>query len=115
MNQIAVYADQSDIPAATRSALARVIIQRRHLMNLFDQAAAADARVTGIGKEQDRIRRNMAALDRTSLLYKRYVAELDVQETQIGTLRTDAQRLRAEADATRTALRASVDGLEIGN
>ena len=115
VNQIAVYADQSDIPAAIRAALARVIIQRRHLMNLFDQAAAADARVTGIGKEQDRIRRNMAALDRTSLLYKRYVAELDVQETQIGTLRTDAQRLRAEADATRTALRASVDGLEIGN
>ena len=113
VNQIAVYADQSDIPAATRSALARVVTQRRRLMNLSDQAAAADARVAGIGKEQDRIRRNMAALDRTSLLYKRYVAELDVQETQIGTLRTDTQRLRAEADAARTALRASVDGLEI--
>ena len=113
MNQIAVYADDADIPAATRSALARIVTQRRHLQNLADQAAAADARVAEIGREQDRIRRNMAALDRTSALYRRYVAELDAQETQIGTLRADAQRLRAEADAARTALRSSLDGLEI--
>ena len=115
LDQITVYADQADIPAATRSALAGIVKQRRHLQNLSDQAAAAESRVAGIGREQDRIRRNMAALDRTSALYKRYVAELDAQETQIGTLRSDAHRLRAEADAARTALRASVDGLEIGS
>lgn len=114
LDQIAVYADQADIPAATRSALARIVAQRRHLQNLTDQAAAADARVTGFGREQDRIRRNMGALDRGSALYKRYVAELDAQETQIDALRASAQRLRAEADAARTALRALVDAVEIG-
>ncbi len=115
VNEIAAYAGQADIPAATRQALAGIVTQRRHLQNLSDQAAAADARVGEIGKEQDRIRRNMAALDRTSPLYRRYVAELDAQETQIGTLRADAARLRAQADAARTALRASLDTLEIGN
>ena len=114
LDQLAVYATESDIPAATRTALAGIVAQRRHLQNLSASAAAADARVSGIGREQDRIRKNMAALDRASLLYKRYVAELDAQETQIATLRADAQRLRAEADAARTALRAAVDGLEIG-
>lgn len=114
LGQIAVYADQSGIPAATRTALARIVAQRRHLQNLSGQAAAAEARVTGIGREQDRIRKNMAALDRASLLYKRYVAELDAQETQIAALRADAQRLRAEADAARTALRETLDTLEIG-
>ena len=114
LDQIAVYADQADIPAATRTALAQIVTQRRHGQNLSDQAAAADARVAGFGREQDRIRRNMAALDRTSALYKRYVAELDAQETQIDTLRATVQRLRAEANAARTALRTEADGLEIG-
>ena len=114
LDQIAVYADQADIPAATRTALARIVTERRHVQNLSGQAAAADARVAGFGREQDRIRRNMAALDRTSALYKRYVAELDAQETQIDALRSSAQRLRTEADAARTALRAEADGLEIG-
>ena len=114
LGQIAVYADESDIPAATRTALARIVAQRRHLQNLSNQAAAADARVAEIGREQDRIRKNMAALDHASLLYKRYVAELDAQETQIAALRADAQHLRTEADAARTTLRATLDTLEIG-
>ena len=114
LDQLAVYADQADIPAATRTALARIVTQRRHVQNLSDLASAADARVAGFGREQDRIRRNMAALDRPSALYKRYVAELDAQETQIAALRATAQRLRAEADAARTALRSEADGLEIG-
>lgn len=113
-NEIAVYADRSDIPAATRQALARIVNARRHLQNLTEQAAAADARIAGIGREQDRIRKNMAALDRTSPLYRRYMAELDIQETQIGTLRGKAQRLRAQSDAARTALRGALDTLEIG-
>jgi len=115
VNEIVAYADKSDIPASTRQALGRIVTARRHLQNLTEQAAAADARIAEIGREQDRIRRNMAALDRTSPLYRRYVAELDAQETQIGTLRADAQRLRAQADAARTALRAMLDTLEIGN
>ncbi len=115
VNQIAIYAEGSDIPAATRQALARIVNARRRLQNLSEQAAAADTHVGDIGREQDRIRRNMAALDRASPLYRRYVGELDAQETQIGTLRADARRLRAEADAARTALRALLDTLEIGN
>ena len=109
------YADSQDIPAPTRTALAKIANQRRHIQSLAEHAAEADSQVKQLAAEQDRIRRNMAALDRTSTLYKRYVGELDAQETRIAALRADAQRSRAAADTARVALRSSLDHLEIGN
>ena len=55
----------------------------------------------------------MAALDRASSLYKRYVSELETQETQIANLRADAQRQRTVAEAARKALRNTLDNLVI--
>ena len=55
----------------------------------------------------------MAALDKASVLYKRYVTELDQQETQIQQLRQEAAKLRAEAAAASADLRAFTDGLNI--
>ena len=109
------YADSQDIPAPTRTALAKIANQRRHIQTLTEQAADADAQVAQLAAEQDRIRKNMAALDRASALYKRYVGEMDAQETRIAALRADAQRFRAAADTARAALRSSLDHLEIGN
>ena len=113
INDFAVYADNQDIPAATRAALADIVKQRRHLQNLTGLAASDESQVTQISAQQDRIRRNMAALDRTSSLYKRYVGELETQETQIANLRADAQRQRNAAAAARKALRETLDHLEI--
>jgi len=55
----------------------------------------------------------MAALDRASSLYKRYVSELETQETQITNLRTDAQRQRSAAESARKTLRNTLDNLVI--
>ena len=114
LNVVAFYAEDQEIPVATRTALADIARQRRHVQNLLDQAARAETQVTQFTAEQDRIRKNMAALDRTSSLYKRYVAELDTQETQITALRAEAERERTAADAARTALRNTLDNLDIG-
>ena len=116
LSDFAAYADAShaDIPEATRDALARVVNARRHIADLSNQAANAEAQVTAIGREQDRIRKNMTALDRTSALYKRYVGELDAQETKIATLRASALSLRAQAAEAKRALRTQLDGLTIG-
>lgn len=116
MNDFAIYADasHSDIPQATRDALARVVNARRHIADLSNQAAVAEGQVAAIGREQDRIRKNMTALDRTSSLYKRYVGELDAQETKIATLRRSATTLRAQAAEAKKALRTHLDGLTIG-
>ena len=116
LNDFAAYADtsHSDIPQATRDALARIVNARRHITDLSNQAAVAESQVAAIGREQDRIRKNMTALDRTSSLYKRYVGELDTQETKIATLRAQATSLRAQAAEARKALRTQLDGLTIG-
>ncbi len=116
LSDFAAYADasHSDIPEATRAALARVVNARRHIADLSSQAAVAEGQVAAIGREQDRIRKNMTALDRTSSLYKRYVGELDTQETKIATLRRSATALRAQAAEAKKALRTQLDGLTIG-
>lgn len=116
MSDFAAYADasHSDIPEATRVALARVVNARRHIADLSSQAAVAEGQVAAIGREQDRIRKNMTALDRSSSLYKRYVGELDTQETKIATLRRSATTLRAQAAEAKKALRTQLDGLTIG-
>ena len=103
-----------DIPTATRTALTSIVTQRRHIQNLANQAADDDAQIAEISSQQDRLRKNMAALDRASSLYKRYVGELETQETQITNLRTDAQRQHADAESARKALRNMLDNLNIG-
>ena len=103
----------SDISTATRTALTDIVNQRRHIQNLMTQAASDDAQIAEISGQQDRLRKNMAALDRTSSLYRRYVSEMETQETQINNLRTDAQRQRSAAEVARKALRNTLDNLEI--
>jgi hypothetical protein len=66
-----------------------------------------------IAEEQERIRGNMAALDRDSALYRRYVDELDQQETRLKALRAEADQFRSEAQALGDELRAYLDTLEV--
>ena len=113
LNFLVFYSESQEIPSATRTALAGIVTQRRHLQSLTEQAAADDLQVTQLAAEQDRIRKNMNALDRTSPLYKRYVGELNAQETRIAALRASAQSARAAANTARTALRNTLDNLEI--
>ena len=55
----------------------------------------------------------MNALDRTSSLYKRYVGELEAQETEIASLHAVAQRKRTAAAAALAALRNSLNTLTL--
>lgn len=113
LDDIAVYANMTDVPERLRATLRDVIQRRRHVDELNSQAQQRQAEINSMGTEQERIRKNMTALDRTSALYKRYVAELDAQETRIQTLRTDAQRLRTQAADAQRDLRAYLDTLTL--
>jgi hypothetical protein len=115
LNSLAVYATRADVPAPIREALQEVVQRRRRVQELQGQAAARENEVQSISNDQERIRKNMANLDRASALYKRYVAELDRQETRIQTLRQEAARLRNQAADADRDLRAYVDKLDIGS
>jgi hypothetical protein len=70
-----------------------------------NQRQEEERRVNSIHREQSRIRENMARLEKTSDLYKRYVSLLDEQEdlleralAKIEDLRIEEQRQREELD-----------------
>jgi predicted nucleic acid-binding Zn-ribbon protein len=96
-----------------RETLQEVVQRRRKVQEIQAQAANLDNEVKAIDQDQDRIRKNMNALDKLSTLYKRYVTELDAQETRIQNLRKDASRLRNDATVADRELRAFVDGITI--
>ncbi len=113
LNALAFFANRKDIAPRLREALQEVVQRRRRVQEREQLAASREGEIEAIGKDQDRIRKNMVALDKASALYKRYVGELDRQETRIQNLRQEAGRLRKEAAEADRDLRAYVDNLSI--
>jgi hypothetical protein len=111
MNELIAYSTNTEMSSKLRAVLQEVVARRRRVQDLTSQAAARAAEVQSINGDQERIRKNMTALDKSSALYKRYVGELDAQETKIESLRQEATRLQAQAEATNRDLRAYIDGL----
>jgi hypothetical protein len=113
MNMLQVYVNRGEVPEKIKAALREVLQRRRRVQDLRSQAVVADAAIADIEKDQDRIRKNMAALDKGAALYQRYVKQLDDQETRIQSLRAEATRLRNTAAEADRDLRAYLDTLEV--
>ena len=73
---IGVYAADTSISAAQRATLQSIIQQRRTIDTLRAGAQTRTLRVASFAADQERIRKNMQALDKASPLYKRYAGEL---------------------------------------
>ena len=80
---------------AVRTALEDVAARRQRLAEMEAGVAALNAQIDTIMQGQERIRKNMEALDHKSDLYRRYVGELDTQETQIASLVADRDTRQA--------------------
>jgi small nuclear ribonucleoprotein (snRNP)-like protein len=113
LNALVVHTNKK-VPQAVREALNGVVERRHRIAGLDTAAHDRDRERTAIHEEQERIRANMTALDRDTPLYRRYLEELDQQETRLQSLRGEAERLRAEAQTLTNELRAYIDALEIG-
>jgi hypothetical protein len=111
METLVAFSNRKDLSPKLRAALQEVTQRRKRIEELKAQAEARNTDVKSIGDDQDRIRKNMAALDKASALYKRYVNELDSQETKIENLRQEVLRLRGQAETAERELRAYVDNL----
>lgn len=105
------YSTRKEVSAKLRVTLQEIVQRRRKVQELRSAAANRAQEVQSISADQERIRKNMTALDKASALYKRYVATLDGQETKIESLRQDAIRLRAQAEAADAEFRAYLDRL----
>jgi len=83
---VAFYLRQQVLSAAVRNALAKLTRLRGELADLVRERHGVESQIAGIHSDQERIRGNMSALDRSSTLYKRYVATLNSQEDTLESL-----------------------------
>lgn len=77
------YSKSGDLSPEMKRALSDILTRRRAIQSTSDQISTLSSQIESINRGQDRIRENMKALDHTSDLYKRYVSELDSQETTL--------------------------------
>lgn len=113
LTTLQVYANRKEISESLKNALLEVLRRRRRIQELQGEVAAAEGEIRAINEDQERVRKNMAALDKASALYKRYVTQLDTQETRIQALRTQSNRLRGAVQEADRELRAYVDTLDV--
>jgi uncharacterized coiled-coil protein SlyX len=99
-DQIAFYLENVELSGADREALEAVLALQRSMAELDRQVVALEAQVNEVFRDQSRIRDNMAALERNSSLYRRYLADLEAQENLLTELReaiADRRSDRAQA------------------
>jgi len=106
---IAVWARaDGDLPDDVRDALRRAIEQRRELAETERQIQERQREIREIEQEQERIRGNLTAVENASDYGKRLLDKLNEQETRLETLGAQIDRLEAEANRQRAALRVTV-------
>lgn len=113
LTRLEYYATRKEAPAKLKTALEGVVTRRRKVLDLRQELAQTEAEIKSVDQDQDRIRKNMASLDRNSTLYKRYVQELDDQETKIQSLRQKTTTLRSQITTAEKELRAYIDSIVV--
>jgi hypothetical protein len=84
--RIAAYLEQRRIPQEVRAALEHVAVLKSRIHEVRRRIDSLDGRRRSIHSDQERIRENMKALQPDNALYKRYLATLDAQETELAAL-----------------------------
>lgn len=110
---ILFFASAKETSPAVKEAMAKVIERKREIEKLVQERVKREQEVQVVGQEQERIRQNMAQLERTSDLYTRYVQKFAAQEDRVETLRTEVADLRAKEQETRRALDDYLQKLEL--
>jgi hypothetical protein len=104
-DRIAYFISARSVDRRVRQALEGLAERKSALSRTTNQRQEEELKINSIHREQSRIRENMARLEKTSDLYKRYVSLLDEQEdrleeilAKIEDLRVRERRQREELD-----------------
>jgi len=111
--QILFYSSAKATSPAVRQALADVIERKREIERLAQERAKREQEIQVVGQEQERIRQNMAQLDRGGDLYTRYVQKFTQQEDRVESLRKEIADVQRQEQDARQALDAMLAKLEI--
>ena len=110
-----VYVKNGEADPAVSAALKDIVARRQQIADFQAKIAAIDAETQSITQGQERIRNNMRELDRNSALYRRYVGELDAQETRLSTLQAQKAALQTAQTEAQNALNDYVAGVNLSS
>jgi hypothetical protein len=113
-NSIFYYINAKAVGADVKKALQEVVKRKQSIAQNVQQRTNREQQIQIVEQEQNRIRQNMAQLDRTSDLYNRYVKEFGLQEDQVKKLRGEIQELKEQEQQLRQDLDKYLLSLEIG-
>ena len=109
IDRIFLYSNKpTGVSPAVKSILTKVLTLRQLVQSTQSQLAERQAELDAVGVDQDRIRKNMASLDKSDSLYKRYVNELEMQENTLVALRKTMNELRTKLGTAERDLRAYI-------
>jgi len=111
LERIEVYLQDLELDNDTRTQLEAIAALQREVVRVDRAIAEERARRNAIVDDQARVRQNMAALDRNSALYRRYVAELTEQEDTLAEIGRRLEALARERAALQDEFDALVRGL----
>ena len=90
--------------AKLRTALTEILRRQQEISAVAQARGELEKSIAEIDHEQSRIRQNIAAIDKTSDLYTRYIKKFTQQEEQIEELRPQIKELQADETEKRRAL-----------
>jgi len=101
---IAIYLRNPVVSQKVKDALTGVSRRKAELADTLRLRQEQERKAQSIRNEQSRIRQNMDSLSKDSALYKRYVSQLDAQETELAGFLTEIDRLAKKELDQRKAL-----------
>ncbi|MEZ0266150.1 MAG: hypothetical protein ACAI43_15580, partial [Phycisphaerae bacterium] len=107
------YAKTDRIPKPVRDAIAKAITMRGQMTDTQRQMDERRREVAEITAEQDRLRRNIQIIDRTSDYGTRLLKKLNDQETQIEKLQGEVESLQRSLNQQRKDFEAYLQGLNV--
>ena len=110
---ILYYINRPITSQAVKDALDKVIDMKQDLSEVRQQKARLEQELAAIEAEQNRIRRNMPQLDKTSELYARYVKKFNDQEDRIEQIRGEVAKLEKTEAAKQKALDTFLMNLDV--
>ena len=110
-DRIVFYLSQRVIDTETRQILRNITSLRSTLAAMEANRKKVEAGISTIHTEQDRIRRNLEALESGSELYRRYVGILDAQEDELVKLASELKTAQNAESGARRALADYISGL----
>jgi len=110
---ILFYSNAKVTSPAVKQALTDVIGRKREIERLAQERGRREQEIQAVTQEQERIRQNMAQLDRASDLYTRYVTKFAEQEDRVETLRKEIAALQDQEQQARRGLDEMLVKLEI--